>query len=863
MAVWQWFKGIPPKTRMVIGVGVMAYAGAGLYLSDKAEEKFGLTPTDKDREELREALPKISAAAHVTGFEKVETRDNVWIRVRHSATWGTDNKANENALPQLSSVLDNSDRGVQVHHRPWEDGRRIPTQHHATSSTDHEGIGRESFRSPVFDQTFMRELQDHHTQGEDRGRTLVRDRATSPKHYKDDEKTRSQSPAPSFYHGDSPARLTTPVERQPLAQAEATYPRHSSMDVPKIIDYETSTTYQYKALMTNEIRLLRIDPGPFYSPLYCSLKAISLDTISSTVHDFQALSYAWGNESAIWPIFLSDLPKSGEEVPLIESATPAVHYIRRNLHQALKRIRLLDYHSWVWVDALCIEQANDLEKSQQIPKMPEIYSNAWNVIAWLGEGESWDFDVERALNFVPEILNLKTLDFDLREEAPHDEVLLSWVSFGRLLQRSWFKRRWVIQEVACARKLSIRIADRILSWLDFADAVDIYSENISQVYTLYQKHRLWKMDPTAFTDITNSKAMTLINFSRGVFRKSSGSIIMSRMMSLDSLVLSASSFDVSDTRDIIYSLLYLAEDRHEIITDYSSHPADVLQHFARYSIAKSQSLDIICRPWASWPRPSRSHQYEGRLLPTWIRVASLGEGDPHQLHTPLEDLLGPQGFPIYNASRSIPTQLQAVSATTGSILLVKGIVLGTVDAVSSPNHTGGYVGNEGLRMLGWTGTLQDGIAEELWRTLVADRSLEGKTPPTWYRRACALALTKLDESGGLNIKELLTDASQPQNLAYYLRRVATATGHRRPFRCTGASIVQGAQRTHEQHMVGLGPLEMGTLPMILKDLASPEDGTRHVTVVGPCYVHGHMEGEMFAGVSEEEIQSRTTVFSIH
>lgn len=60
MAVWQWFKTIPPRTRMIVGVSVMMYATAGLYLSDKAEERFGMTPTEKDREELRNALPKIS-----------------------------------------------------------------------------------------------------------------------------------------------------------------------------------------------------------------------------------------------------------------------------------------------------------------------------------------------------------------------------------------------------------------------------------------------------------------------------------------------------------------------------------------------------------------------------------------------------------------------------------------------------------------------------------------------------------------------------------------------------------------------------------------------------------------------------------
>jgi hypothetical protein len=44
----------------------MAYAGLGLFLSDKAEEKFGLTPTEKDKEELRNALPKITTVEKST-----------------------------------------------------------------------------------------------------------------------------------------------------------------------------------------------------------------------------------------------------------------------------------------------------------------------------------------------------------------------------------------------------------------------------------------------------------------------------------------------------------------------------------------------------------------------------------------------------------------------------------------------------------------------------------------------------------------------------------------------------------------------------------------------------------------------------
>ena len=37
----------------------MAWAAAGLFLSDRAEEAFGLVPTDKDKQKLQETVPKI------------------------------------------------------------------------------------------------------------------------------------------------------------------------------------------------------------------------------------------------------------------------------------------------------------------------------------------------------------------------------------------------------------------------------------------------------------------------------------------------------------------------------------------------------------------------------------------------------------------------------------------------------------------------------------------------------------------------------------------------------------------------------------------------------------------------------------
>ncbi|KAF9734194.1 hypothetical protein PMIN01_07097 [Paraphaeosphaeria minitans] len=60
MSLWQWYKGIPTRTRMLVGVGVMGYAAAAMFVTDRLEERMGLVPTEKDKEELDRALPKIT-----------------------------------------------------------------------------------------------------------------------------------------------------------------------------------------------------------------------------------------------------------------------------------------------------------------------------------------------------------------------------------------------------------------------------------------------------------------------------------------------------------------------------------------------------------------------------------------------------------------------------------------------------------------------------------------------------------------------------------------------------------------------------------------------------------------------------------
>jgi hypothetical protein len=126
------------------------------------------------------------------------------------------------------------------------------------------------------------------------------------------------------------------------------------------------SSYQYQPLdqTKNEIRLLKILPirrvdGKEYDTVECSLFVISLD--SSTEYD--ALSYTWGDASNLREISLDGQPFK---------VTP-------NLEDALWHLQSHDRVKIFWIDALCINQNDDRERSAQVGKMRTIYERAKNV----------------------------------------------------------------------------------------------------------------------------------------------------------------------------------------------------------------------------------------------------------------------------------------------------------------------------------------------------------------------------------------------------------------------------------------------------------------------------------------------------
>jgi len=127
--------------------------------------------------------------------------------------------------------------------------------------------------------------------------------------------------------------------------------------------------YAYTGLQPQSIQIARLFPGKPTDELNISLHNVEL----LRAPDYEALSYEWGT-------------RKGEEFVCCEGGNVP---ITANLLAALKKLRLRSESRYLWMDAICIDQKNLKERSEQAQLIKEIYSRATRVVIWIGgEGPS-------------------------------------------------------------------------------------------------------------------------------------------------------------------------------------------------------------------------------------------------------------------------------------------------------------------------------------------------------------------------------------------------------------------------------------------------------------------------------------------
>jgi hypothetical protein len=189
-------------------------------------------------------------------------------------------------------------------------------------------------------------------------------------------------------------------------------------------------------LPLNHIRLLHIEAGIDESPISCRLVTTSLDASPP----YEALSYTWFATEHEFTITCDD----------------ALLSVTRNLYDAVLYLRDPEHKRIMWIDAVCINQKHDQERTEQVGIMKDIYAKASRVIIWLGKETSED---KLAFSMVDRFKKLFAkhgfVDFGPYLDQTHGFPPLTdpeWAALVRLFQRQWFQRIWVVQE-ATVRQL--------------------------------------------------------------------------------------------------------------------------------------------------------------------------------------------------------------------------------------------------------------------------------------------------------------------------------------------------------------------------------------------------------------------------
>lgn len=285
-----------------------------------------------------------------------------------------------------------------------------------------------------------------------------------------------------------------------------------------------------------EIRIFVLEPGPPSSPIFgWFIKAI---LGSEDQPEYEALSYTWADENG-----------DREYSTYVRCDTRCLP-VTRNGEAALRRVRMRTKARLVWMDQLCIHQADVSERSHQVGLMSEIYGNASQVLIYLGSS-------------LTDNIILPNLHHDLRKPSALES---EWCQ--SLLRLPWFTRIWVLQEVARARKAVLMgentcgSFDSIRKGFKFAQLVKALEGAICD--PLPGALSIEPRKPVSATEILE-------------------------------LLSSTNACYATEPRDKVFALFGMIDSaqEHGLIADYKMDTEEVYTRITLYIIQSSRKLDVL------------------------------------------------------------------------------------------------------------------------------------------------------------------------------------------------------------------------------------------------------------------------------
>ncbi|KAL2061199.1 hypothetical protein VTL71DRAFT_7472 [Oculimacula yallundae] len=635
--------------------------------------------------------------------------------------------------------------------------------------------------------------------------------------------------------------------------------------------------YEHKddgALQTGEIRLLELKRWlPFLG-----VRAILYPVNLQEKPVYEAISYTWGTSKDLRKITINGKPFT------TSTSTHDALYGRSSFF----RSRVL------WIDFVCIDQTSLSERGSQVKMMTKIYESATRVVVWLGN----PFSPRLAIGLLNEMATLPpTVDLYRRyERLTSSFQWLSMVDFFNLL---WFTRVWIVQEVAVAKEVIFICGGMTFSWEMLVKWANFFRDpQISALMgltALSQKARANIVNFSSIARVQQRYRMTA-PFRRNLESFRRADAVMNALhrinpqlyspapvdsiggflkpLSLPFLLTDFCSFSSTDPRDKIFAFTGLATDEPNLAftPDYTKPVGDVYRETAIYLYKSEKPFCVVsCAGLGDDKRLN---------VPSWVPDwTNLPKGAPFTHPSYFDDV-----SPVSRCSACGDTKAnlffdEAIPNFMGlhGILVDEVASLGNpfdVSAGDMPDMFTDEIGNrfsptEFIENYTWYcearalakratkyGDSDEEIEDAFWRTLVGDQTpFKRPAPDILYKDF--KQWVQLSEYNDRIGREVLanTRRSLPTDDAYWQTVQDTATwglalgscASMRRFAVTKdgfMAIVPAMAKVDDVVSIASG----ARYPLLLRkkgEMQIPNKGILSCyELVGECYVHGIMDGEM-------------------
>ncbi|PQE27849.1 Heterokaryon incompatibility protein [Rutstroemia sp. NJR-2017a BBW] len=610
--------------------------------------------------------------------------------------------------------------------------------------------------------------------------------------------------------------------------------------------------FKHKPILKH-IRLLKLHPRSVTGEITCDLEDVFLgDSIP-----FEAISYTWGSPTPAHEILINDF-----------------HYtISPNAYNALASMTSILHSKYVWIDSVCVDQSNNEEKNQQILLMEEIYRRAACVVVWLGEADDSHlaFELLEELSYLTQTLNMT----DLYQIYSPQISMPKWQALNKLVRSPWFDRVWVLQEVAMASSVKVRYGSKVMDWEElqrrfFTETTFVGPAQLC-AFLVPHVDKGKVRDPM---EVHHARTM-------GIIKRT---ILKNEKKTLFACLELCMSFLATDPKDLVFALQAISEEGFTTLTpDYKKSVNQVFTEATHAILTSTQQnrLSVLSLAGTGFHRDMAS-------LPSW--VPEWGSGDRT---TSLTNSCNRKATSVYDyrASSNTHPEISPVPGTL-NFLMVNGIQadeimsLGTQPALqfSQPTDPASKIHASELYSA-WMvdaatmvdNRIQDPYStsqeptEVFWRTLIGDRLLtsEGtfRVAPLQYGNYFHASMKIFPYK--MRLLYGAAHASEIDLTSHVVMSIPQAFGSFEAYAevDTQGSLFEAAMGPHtyrrtfcctKNGYVGLVPpgTRIGDVVCVLFGMQTPvvlrkiEDGESDLgdkiiyELVGECYIHGIMDGEM-------------------